>query len=115
MRTELGLVLKHVDGEVEKVNVVNYFTRPPPRWSSIFMKRVCMYLLIRGGVSDQIPKVPTQIISTKVIETRVRTIEITTERANMCGMGTIIATTISIRTTLEIEMRELEHLCSSSK
>ena len=29
MRTELGLVLKHVSGGVEKVNVVNYLNKPP--------------------------------------------------------------------------------------
>ena len=29
MRTELGLVLKHVTGGAEKVNAVNYFAKPP--------------------------------------------------------------------------------------
>ena len=31
MRTELGLVLKHVAGGVEKVNAVNYLSKPPPQ------------------------------------------------------------------------------------
>ena len=30
MRTELGLVLKHIIGGAEKINVVNYFSKPPP-------------------------------------------------------------------------------------
>ena len=30
MRTKHGLVLKHVNGGVEKVNAMNYLTKPPP-------------------------------------------------------------------------------------
>ena len=30
MRTELGLVLKHVTGGAEKINSVNYLSKPPP-------------------------------------------------------------------------------------
>ena len=30
MRTELGLVLKHVTGGEEKINAVNYLAKPPP-------------------------------------------------------------------------------------
>ena len=30
MRTELGLVLKHVTGGAEKINAVNYLSKPPP-------------------------------------------------------------------------------------
>ena len=30
MRTELGLVLKHVHGGAEKVNAVKYLAKPPP-------------------------------------------------------------------------------------
>ena len=31
MRTELGLVLKHVTGGAKKINAVNYFVKPPPQ------------------------------------------------------------------------------------
>ena len=30
MRTELGLVIKHVTGGAEKINAVNYLAKPPP-------------------------------------------------------------------------------------
>ena len=29
MRTELGLILKHVTGNAEKINAVNYLSKPP--------------------------------------------------------------------------------------
>ena len=31
MRTELGLVLKHVTGGAEKINAVNYMSKPPTK------------------------------------------------------------------------------------
>ena len=31
MRTDLGLVLKHVTGGAKKINVVNYKSKPPPQ------------------------------------------------------------------------------------
>ena len=30
MRTKLGLVLKHVSRGAEKINAVNYLSKPPP-------------------------------------------------------------------------------------
>ena len=30
IRTELGLVLKHVTGSAEKINAVNYLSKQPP-------------------------------------------------------------------------------------
>ena len=30
MRTENGLVLKHITGGAEKINAVNYLSKPPP-------------------------------------------------------------------------------------
>ena len=30
MRTELGLVLKHITGGAEKINAVNNLSKPPP-------------------------------------------------------------------------------------
>ena len=31
MRTEFGFVLKHVTGGAEKINAVNYLSKPPPQ------------------------------------------------------------------------------------
>lgn len=39
IRTELGLVLKHVTGDTKKVNAMSYFTKPPtPKYEYYYEK-----------------------------------------------------------------------------
>ena len=43
MRTELGLILKHVTGGAEKINAVNYLSKPPPQNDEyVIMRRIPM-------------------------------------------------------------------------
>ena len=55
-------------------------------------------------VFDQTPKAPTNKISAKVKEIKVKTVVTTLERVNMSEMGTKTMTTTSIRVTIVIEM-----------
>ena len=52
MRTELGLVLKHVTGGAEKINAVNYLAKPPPLTVNVTMRRIPMQSMNKWGVSD---------------------------------------------------------------
>uniref|UniRef100_M1DY00 Integrase core domain containing protein n=1 Tax=Solanum tuberosum TaxID=4113 RepID=M1DY00_SOLTU len=108
IRTEVGLVLKHVSGGAQKVNVVNYLTRNPPSIEECYYEEDAYTVNDQTGVSDQTPKVPIRIIGAKVKETKVGTVATITERVNMSGMGTSIATTSTIGTTMATEMIGLD-------
>ena len=69
-----------------------------------------MPLIIRWQIFDQTLKVPIRIIASKVKETKVRTMVITTKRVNMSEIGTTIATTTSTGTTKAAGMNEIVHM-----
>ena len=39
MRTELGLVLKHATRAAEKINAVNYLSKPPPQNDDFYYEK----------------------------------------------------------------------------
>ena len=71
MRTELGLVLKHVTGGAEKINAVNYLAKPPPPNDECYYAEDTYAVNEQMGVSDQAPKVQIRIIGAKVKGTNV--------------------------------------------
>ena len=54
MRTELGLVLKHITGGVEKINAVNYLSKSPPPNDE------CYYAEDSYAVNEQTGGFPTK-------------------------------------------------------
>ena len=56
MRTELGLVLKHVSVGIEKVNAVNYFVKPHPPADEYYYEEDTYVVNGQTGVSDERPR-----------------------------------------------------------
>ena len=104
------MVLNHVSGEAEKVNVVNNLTRTPRPKKTIIMKRMNMDLMIRWGVSDQTPKVLIWIIGIDVKETKVSTMVTATERVSMSIIKTTILTTTSTGSSIVKGMIGSDHM-----
>ena len=104
MRTELGLVLKHVTGGAEKVNAANYLKKLPPPADEYYYEEDTYALNDRTGVSDQISKSPIKRIGVNVKEINVRTMVTIIERDNMFKKKNITMTTSLIRVIMVIEM-----------
>ena len=104
MRTELGLVFKHVNGGAQKVNKVNYLTIPPLPADEYYYEEKTYVVYEQTVVSDQTPKAPIRKIGVKVMETKVGTMVNTTQRINMFEMGTTTAITTSIGVTMLTRM-----------
>ncbi|XP_069147139.1 uncharacterized protein [Solanum lycopersicum] len=80
MRTELGLVLIHVIGGAEKINAVNYLSKPPPQNDECYYEEDTYTVNEKTGVSYQAPKAQIRIIGAKVKGTQVGTMVTTTVR-----------------------------------
>ena len=66
MRTELGLVLKHITGGEEKINAVNYLSKPPPPNDECYYAEDYYAENEQGGVSDRVPKAQIRRIGSKI-------------------------------------------------
>ena len=90
MRTELGLVLKHITRGVEKINAVNYLPKPPPPNDECYYAEDSYAVNEQRGVSKQGPMSQIRIIGAKVKGTKV---------GSMSEMETTTATTTSTGVT----------------
>ena len=95
MRSELGLVLKHITGGVEKINAVNYLPKPPPPNDECYYVEDSYAVNKQTGVSNREPKDQITIIGAKVKGTKVGSMVTTTVRVIMSEMETTTATTTS--------------------
>ena len=104
MRTELGLVLKHITRGVEKINAVNYLPKPPPPNDECYYAEDFYAINEQTGVSDRAPKALIRIIGAKIKGTKVESMVTITVRVIMSEMETATATTTSTGVTTVIEM-----------
>ena len=76
---------------------MNYLTKPPPPADEYYYEED----------TYAVPKAPLNRIGAMVKEIKVRTMEITTDRAIMFGIETTTATTTSIRVTMVTKMNKV--------
>ena len=56
MRTKLGLVLKHITEGAEKINAVNYLSKPPPPYDECYyVEDSCALNAQTGGSRPSAP------------------------------------------------------------
>ena len=68
MRIDLGLVLRYVTGVAEKVNAVNYLSKPPSSTDEFYYEENSYALNEKTIFIDQTSKAPIRRIGTKVKE-----------------------------------------------
>ena len=100
MITELGLVLKHIAGGADKVNAVNYLTKPPLPAGDYYYEEDSYVVNEQTRVFNRTPNAPIRKIGAKVNEIKVKTMGITIERDIMFQMETTTATKTSTGVTM---------------
>ena len=103
MRTELGLVLKHVTGVQKRLMQSTTWLNNHFKLMSVIMRRIPMQSMNKWRVSDQAPKAQIRIIGAKVKGTKVGTMVTTTMKVIMSEMETTTATTTLTGVTMLIE------------
>ena len=93
MRTELGLVLKHVTGGAEKINAVNYLTKPPPPIDECYYEEDSYAVNEQMGGFRPSAQGSNQENWRQGQGTKVETMVTTTVRVIMSEMETTTATT----------------------
>ena len=69
MRTDLGLVLKDITRGAEKINAVNYLSKPPPPNDECYYVENFYAVNEQKGGFDRVPKAQIRRIDAKVKET----------------------------------------------
>ena len=98
------MVLKHVTGGAEKINAVNYLSKPQPPNDKCYYAEETYAVNEQTGVSDRAPKAQIRIISAKVKGTKVGSMVTITVRVIMSKMENTTVTTTSTRVTMVTEM-----------
>ena len=103
IRTELGLVLKHITRGAEKINAVKYLSKPPPPNDEYYYAMNSYEVNEQTGGFRRVTKAQIRIIGAKVKGTKVGTMVTTIVRVIMSEMETTTATTTLTGVTMLIE------------